>query len=525
MFFAQHLCLPLLSRALREDFGETGAVHGINDMGSTSAQTGASCSKAGAPPIRQAMDKWLRQLLPETAITLCRNLRAWPSSGIMTVGTAFTGCDILAKCLEQCEQAWQEFFGAICTFDMKFGCEVVEDKRKFLHTQFPELPCIYEQVEDLSQLSAYNWVKENMEVVPHVCGFAAGFTCRSRSPSNSSAAKNKGCIRAGSDSSGKAFHATQQYIEKSRPEWVLLENITPLLQDGPDSDSAYIKEWFASIGYACECFVVAAEKYGSRVVRVRLYFVAFDVRMKLSIADSMFDNIRRALSCMEIDPLPMDLFLCDPSPPVDYTSRKAAKTDPKYQDEHMALFKNHSLPWPPDLGKAPGYLHDVLGVSTPRMQEVIIYLDRVFPWEQGPGHVEFIDVNCSLGRLVNASGTSPWHLDKVGAITTTMKLLKRSQKTRDSNVEYEFVHGISLMALTGWSPCMFIDNDFGKLPSNEELIHFAGNAYNCFALGAIIIAMFTVWPLGLRQGEDASKGDAHCDQSDESEDAFQSSDS
>ena len=128
-------------------------------------------------------------------------------------------------------------------------------------------------------------------------------------------------------------------------------------------------------------------------------------------------------------------------------------------------------------------------------KEVIFFQDKIWPIEFAncaAGDFEFCEVHDCLGRMVGSPGcASPWSTNSTYTILTTSLFVARTYVKAAGSISYRLVHGLTLMEFTGWSSDMYEE---GKFPSHEELTHFAGNAFNGFALMALMLSICCVWP-------------------------------
>ena len=441
-------------------------------------------------PLQMGMRMMFNKLSPSDAISMKQSLQAGQKR--LLVGTSFSGCEILSKVLSELSHQWTQMLDSTLEFCVLWACEESDSKRNFIRDQFPHIPALFEKMEKLSEVKAFDHVTKKFIIVAWVHIFAAGFTCTSRSRQNSASAGNKGCVRNAESATGVAYELVRLFIARKRPPLVLLENVTPLLEDGDMSDAAYIKESLAKLQYAVEHMVICAEEYGSRTDRQRLFFVAVDIsdlNNGSKVAGVFFTLMRNTLQGLKIPRIDLDYFIWDPDGVAEVShTGKAARMDPLFKDEHLEIFQGEGYDWPPKLLDAPAHLVDVLSQSSERIREVIIFADRKYPFKHPVGAKEFLDANASLSRLTQSS--NPWKPNQVPTLTTSAKIVVREMLI-DDEVQCYYLHGLCSMALIGWDLPMYATPTSA---THEELVHFAGMAFNAFAVGALLIAVFTHWP-------------------------------
>ena len=430
------------------------------EVQSTQSKSGRQASIL-ADTLATGFHNWQTKL----QMLLWKSVRRWPQ-GAMVWGTSFSGSDILQKVFEHIGDLIKDQFGLDAQPMVRWACESDPKKREFLKQQHKNLEAIYASQVELSGLTAMNCLTGMSEVVPDVDGFCAGFTCTSRSPANPAAHKNKGCVQAGHGKAGMAFADLKDFVIKKRPRVILLENVPALSQEGKDgslSDSEFILAWLKEQRYYAESLIVRAEEHGSVVNRTRLFFLAFEVQAGSvhaeKIAHDTFEVVRSALKQSKQARQPIDSFfkgLPADVESVSYVNKKQKqRQDPLFEDEHMELYTAAGMAWPPSLSTAPVYLHELLEKLTTRQREVVIYLDQVFPCSGGPGEREFADIHASLSRLAPAGAeNSPWTRGYLLTLMTTTQYLMRSKHLEGPPI-YELVHGLTLMAMTGWSLDMY----------------------------------------------------------------------
>lgn len=80
---------------------------------------------------------------------------------------------------------------------------------------------------------------------------------------------------------------------------------------------------------------------------------------------------------------------------------KIARDDCKFKDDHMAIFRNHGLAWPPDFPKSSPCLPAMCTKVSRRQAEVAFFMDATTTAGAEP---HFCDINLSLVYLVGGIG-------------------------------------------------------------------------------------------------------------------------
>jgi site-specific DNA-cytosine methylase len=227
----------------------------------------------------------------------------------LTVGTACSGSDMVVVVLELLQKTFITEFDSRVSFDFLFACERDPKKQKFILTQFPDLKFLMSSTKELTDAAAVNLKTGSRCIVPYVDIYVAGFSCVSRSRLNKNASQHRGCIASGTETSGVSFAEVWAYVGKVLPELVVFENLPDLLSgskltDGK-SDAEYIKSLFTNLGYECFMQIVAAEDYGSRTRRHRLFFMGFLEHSHHNMAHDIQEGYRS----MKLGPLAVDQFV------------------------------------------------------------------------------------------------------------------------------------------------------------------------------------------------------------------------
>ena len=219
----------------------------------------------------------------------------------LKIGSMFSGCDILDPVLGTLADVWARLYDVVFPYNIVFACERDEAKVQFLRHVFAPSR-LFRDAQELGNLTAYCLTEEAMVPVPYTDLLVAGFPCTSRSSLSVHAARNKGCVAAGTSATGEGFAAVLGYIDSCKPKFVLLENVPGLAQSsggsgvgGEGSDADFVVAQLRSRSYWATQVTLEARDYGSFATRSRIYFVASTCRRANS--EEFF---ARALTAMEI---------------------------------------------------------------------------------------------------------------------------------------------------------------------------------------------------------------------------------
>jgi hypothetical protein len=179
----------------------------------------------------------------------------------------------------------------------------------------------------------------------------------------------------------------------------------------------------------------------------------------------------------------------------------------KYKDEHIDVYFQAGIAWPPDMSLAPEI--DVAGL-TDRVREQVFYVHFMFKenaLKRANGSVQFFDANYSLKRNLSWDEPSgaptvedPWK-DLLPAITTKSVMIARFLSPDSKNIEViKRISGPELMLFVGWPRQRLTE----LLPfSSGALTDFAGGAFAGFAVCPVVtVALYGAGKVGLTGDEE-----------------------
>jgi len=398
-----------------------------------------------------------------------------------------------------------------------FICEKHEEKRTFLHQQFrPSMS--FGDVADIAQQQATDLLSGLRVFVPWVCIFWAGFSCKSRTRLSSKSSQHLNCLQRHDNEAETSytFDKVYAYILRVKPLLIILENVVGLLQKASAdalSDAEYVIEFLQEAGYVVKLMKFDSEDFGSKASRMRLYFLGWVVMPRGGSVDSESSGFQEAtarlgfldklLDRFVIGSLPCSMFLTLDLASAEQhhellltpdVSNKVAKKDLEWQNEHLQAFRSKGFQWPLDLHDLE--LNDnnmifkrwTLGA---RPAELLVFCHWSFEFRIGEEedndevHVEFIDVNPSMGRLLQHGG-SPWKSTcptlTGGAIICVRYMLKGVLILRP-------LTAIEYFELMGWHVSMFREKPVKCLP--DIMSNMAGNAFSAFAFQPALMLSFS----------------------------------
>ena len=348
--------------------------------------------------------------------------------------------------------------------------------------------------------------------------FVAGFVCKARSRLNASSSQNVGCVQAASASTGKSFKSVADYITKHRPLAFTLENLVTLNQvtDLGVSDTDWIIDYFAAHGYSVRAFSIEACEHGSSCRRERNYWVGYRDGL-LRDDDPRLNRIQSIVDMCRVEPVfpiegyltSMDSHQCQQLTPEE----EHAEREYLYKEEHLVFYDRIGVEWPP----GPNLFQYLKHLST-RAYEVVVYCNAAFPYQSCGKHgaalpKQFMDANMTLKFLVGDGKGNPWS-EQFPTMTGSGIYIMREAipkpgaegfcilGERQFDVELRQIDGIEMMQLAGFHlPYMR-----PPLPSHRTAASMAGNAFSAFAVGVVLLGLFS--GLSLKSVEDAECADS-----------------
>jgi site-specific DNA-cytosine methylase len=311
---------------------------------------------------------------------------------------------------------------------------------------------------------------------------------------------------------GEGFDCVAKFIKAAWPPIVILENVPGLIGDGEDE---YIVDTMCKLGYWVRQLEHCARDYGSCCARHRYYWLAVklpDDVVPSARCSGMWSMLHQSImASMKIGAFPPIRFIADTEAcrketneflqddeafNPDGRAAKIMKVDSAYKEEHFVLFRSCGLEWPPlPSAIVNGFKIRLHGLIS-RQTEVLLFCHQRFPpADDDTPRMEFIDVNKSLGMLVNykpddpaAQLKSPWSDSPktlVGSCSLIVRINTKDGTPSNSRVVRP-IEGWEYMSMIGWSVSDWRAG--GSMPPRSVLSNMSGNAFSGFAIGPLFVA-------------------------------------
>lgn len=462
--------------------------------------------QAGLSPLESTVQSAFMSLAPATALSLKRGAAkaadAWQHVGESgrsewRIGTLYAGCDIVMHVVGSICAMAESMWGLAIEPRCVFQVEKDESKREHLLSQ-TAADHLFDSCEDVAD-GKRAWCYRQLDHIraPWAHTMIAGFPCTSRSKLNRGRAETVGCCQASEGATGEGYRTVSKCIRQHRPKVVILENVLGLSQasnSGDKSDSSFIEDDLASMGYWGEWVIVQATEYGSPVERERMFFLGVhEAHDPDGSAGSLLREVMRGLKS---DPLDARACLVAPSwaRGVQLPAKRAASAKAGYRDEHFELFRLANLPWPIEPSSVDPFVYNI------RLQEVgerafdeIYFLNEVFP---PAAKIEFCDVNTGLSwqlggiklgltrdEFLQACKKSPWRPVCGTLVSGSIIVMRETSDIGISSVRV--LHGLEHMALIGWDFRLWRR---ASIPGHDTMVSMAGNAFSGWACIPILVS-------------------------------------
>ncbi|CAK0808227.1 unnamed protein product [Prorocentrum cordatum] len=141
----------------------------------------------------------------------------------LRVGTACSGTDSPVAVFRGLAKAMPRL-----KVEHAFSCESDVKKRQWITDNFPDLPYLFGDIQELPTGKAFNYITGKAAQVPPVDIFIAGFVCKSVSLENNERNKCANCIIEACGLTGITFQGMIQYVQQFQPAVVICENVEGL---------------------------------------------------------------------------------------------------------------------------------------------------------------------------------------------------------------------------------------------------------------------------------------------------------
>jgi site-specific DNA-cytosine methylase len=447
--------------------------------------------------IQIACKRWHAGLSATSLLKLQAAVELLVTWSPVQVGTLFSGSDIVMHVLDAFAREWKIIFDKDVVFHARLQCESDEEVQHFLLNVFGEGvqgPHLFKDAAHLQSLSAFCERTKSVVVVPPLHMVIAGVVCVDRSPLSTKSSSMVNCVQNGTGTTGESASLLLGFIDKCRPDIVVLECVKGLAQKVSSvalSDSEYIAQEFASRDYGCLEAAVAAENHGSQARRLRLYWPALKGR------DIRLADVQTAIAETKIGKLPLECF-------IDKSAQEQEDIELFMEDEMLNSTRAAKRPkesfkadliWPPtkkDWKSLPKSMRDGIEISgqriSERQKEVLYYLEKTEPYASH-GNPQWVNILLSMEFLIGQDGTREAYSDEIPTLTTKAQIWMRQCEGDDpEDVFHRLLSGENMMELIGWDRCFY--NGSSDRFSQKLLTHLAGNAFSAFGIGPILLATF-----------------------------------
>lgn len=437
-------------------------------------------------PLDFAIKEWHARLTTEGMLMLKDGLKGLAGKPLR-VGTGFSGCDISYEVLKALSRFWHDSYNVSVPISLAFACECDLAKAAWLRAAHPECKAVFRDMAELCRAQAYNTVTGNFDLVPPVDLFLGGFVCTDKSRLNNKRAQHIQCVQNASAKTGGTFKMCFDFLKANRPHGFVLENVPEIAnrKKGEKSDLEFIVEQLTEIGYDVSTHMYQATEHGSLAERTRCW-----IRGIAQPARGQVAYCHRLMRTLVIPVVPCELFfgrdfvLFDSINDSWENKGGCRKEDPAFRDEHIKIFRESRLSYPPTWETVDAALLRALRPLEIRAREAVMYAEQTEPWAE-VGKPQFFDCNMSLGFLVGSKGDRRVFSETVPTIATSSKVWSRVQ-LRCGEKKWCLLNGAALMRLVGWP---------GEIPDGHDhrlMTGFAGNAFSAFSVGPILIGYVSV---------------------------------
>ena len=115
------------------------------------------------PPLEKAIRMWHQKLTGVQEVALRESLQALAQREEVSIGTGFSGCEVIHKVFTACERD--------------------EEKQQFIRREFPDIAVIFRDIGELGNTRAFDVVSSSYRIVPYVQVWFGGFVCGDSSSS------------------------------------------------------------------------------------------------------------------------------------------------------------------------------------------------------------------------------------------------------------------------------------------------------------------------------------------------------
>jgi hypothetical protein len=290
-------------------------------------------------------------------VCLRKGLREKIGSGGLAMCSGYSCSDIAFTGVRLCQVYWQMYWDIKVTINLVCAAESQDARIKWLLAN-SDAAIVVRNVEELLKSSVQDIRSGERKFAPCWTYGIFGFPCLSRSKCFANRAEFLHCVQNGVGKTGEGFVPLAELCKINQGiEDILLENVTDLAQaaDEEVSDADFILEVLKDTGFTADFHEYGARAYGSLPERQRLWWRG---KKGLGREAELVQEHRMILS-MQRAPLDPKIFFgasweafseyaefWDELPSENKT--KLLRVNAAYHDDHIDLFKTHSLDYPPN---------------------------------------------------------------------------------------------------------------------------------------------------------------------------------
>ena len=221
--------------------------------------------------------------------------------GIVTVGSLASGSDLY---VHVCLDSFTRYLDAVYDIKLAFVNEFAAENDLATRAHLMRLPngprYVFAELADVSKEKAKDCRSGDLVLVPWVAMLVTGPPCVSRSPANRKSSTMRHCVQSGGGKTGENMSMVLGICQRQRPEVVIIENVTQLLEADDTSattDGDYIKDELIRNKFGADHQNIEALQHGSPVPRNRYHCYAFDgvKEEHMEQVSALFSSIVNAL--------------------------------------------------------------------------------------------------------------------------------------------------------------------------------------------------------------------------------------
>jgi hypothetical protein len=202
----------------------------------------------------------LRILVFKAGLDATRDLtRSMPETQL-SFGTACSGTDSPVFVIA----ALRDLFGKSGVpihMHHAFSCECDERKQKWIQASCPQLTTLFGDITQLCQRTALNVMSNELEPVPDVTIFIAGFSCKDVSNLNPNQSGHGGYVSHADGTTGITFDGVLGYVLLHNPKFIILENVMGLATSNNGDNLVEVKHLLERAGYIVVVLHFNANKF------------------------------------------------------------------------------------------------------------------------------------------------------------------------------------------------------------------------------------------------------------------------